>query len=83
VIEDAGGGNFAVGARTSWYPSVNAFNDRATFDLTFKVPKQYTLVGVGKEVKSWREGCRRSRSASRSTPFTTCWRQNPPASKSD
>lgn len=56
VIEDAGGGNFAVGARTSWYPSVNAFNDRATFDLTFKVPKSYTLVGVGREVKNWREG---------------------------
>jgi len=55
IIEDAGGGNFAVGARTSWYPSVNAFNDRATFDLTFKVPKSYTLVGVGKLVKSWRE----------------------------
>jgi carboxypeptidase family protein/peptidase M1-like protein len=56
VIEDAGGGNFAVGARTSWYPSANAFNDRATFDLTFKVPNRYTLVGVGKQVKSWREG---------------------------
>jgi hypothetical protein len=55
VVEDAGGGNFAVGARTSWYPSVNAFNDRATFDLVFKVPKQYTLVGVGKLVKEWRE----------------------------
>lgn len=50
VLEDAGGGTFAVGARTSWYPSVNAFNDRATFDLTFKVPKRYTLVGVGKKV---------------------------------
>lgn len=56
VIEDEGGGNFAVGARTSWYPSVNAFNDRATFDLTFKVPKQYTLVGVGKQVKEGKEG---------------------------
>jgi hypothetical protein len=56
VVQDAGGGNFAVGARTSWYPSVNAFNDRATFDLTFKVPKQYTLVGVGKLTKEWREG---------------------------
>ena len=56
VVEDAGGGNFAVGARTSWYPSANAFNDRATFDLTFKVPNRYTLVGVGKLVKSWREG---------------------------
>lgn len=56
VIADAGGGNFAVGARDSWYPSVNAFNDRATYDLTFKVPNRYTLVGVGKLVKSWREG---------------------------
>jgi hypothetical protein len=56
VIEDAGGGNFAVGARTSWYPSVNAFNDRATFDLTFKVPNKYTLVGVGKQVKEGKEG---------------------------
>jgi hypothetical protein len=56
VIEDAGGGNFAVGARTSWYPSVNAFTDRATYDLTFKVPKKYSLVGVGKLVKSWTEG---------------------------
>lgn len=55
VVQDAGGGNFAVGARTSWYPSVNAFNDRATFDLTFKVPKKYTLVGVGKMVKEWPE----------------------------
>jgi len=55
VVEDAGGGSFSVGARTSWYPSVNAFNDRATFDLTFKVPNKYTLVGVGKLVKEWRE----------------------------
>src|SRR5260370_1356063 len=55
VIESAGNGIFAVGARTSWYPSLNTFNDRATFDLTFRVPKQYTLVGVGKLVKQWRE----------------------------
>jgi len=56
VLEDAGNGNFSVGARTSWYPSVNSFNDRATFDLIFKVPKRYTVVGVGKLVKQWREG---------------------------
>ncbi|HZF40174.1 MAG TPA: M1 family aminopeptidase, partial [Blastocatellia bacterium] len=36
--------------------SVNSFNDRATFDLTFKVPKQYSLVSVGKMVKDWQEG---------------------------
>jgi hypothetical protein len=56
VIEKEGSGNFSVGARTSWYPSLNAFADRATYDLTFKVPKQYTLVGVGKLDKEWREG---------------------------
>ncbi|MCI0661217.1 MAG: carboxypeptidase regulatory-like domain-containing protein [Acidobacteria bacterium] len=56
VIEDAGGGNFAVGARTSWYPSVNAFNDRATFNLTFTVSNKFTLVGVGKLVKEAKEG---------------------------
>ena len=49
VLQDAGGGNFAIGARTSWYPNVNTFKDRATFDLTFKVPKQFTLVSVGKK----------------------------------
>lgn len=56
VLIDAGGGNFAVLARTSWYPSVNSFKDRATFDLTFKVPKKYTLVSVGKRVKEWPDG---------------------------
>ncbi|HWZ32325.1 MAG TPA: M1 family aminopeptidase [Bryobacteraceae bacterium] len=56
VLEDEGGGNFAVGARTSWYPSLNSFLDRATYDLTFKVPKQYTLVSVGRMVKEWKEG---------------------------
>jgi hypothetical protein len=55
VIHKSGGGNFSVGARTSWYPSVNAFTDRATYDLTFKVPNRYTLVSVGKLVKEWRE----------------------------
>jgi hypothetical protein len=56
VLENQGGGNFSVQYRTSWYPSVNSFKDRATFDLTFKIPKQYSLVGVGKMVKQWQEG---------------------------
>jgi hypothetical protein len=55
VITDAGQGNYAVGARTSWYPSLNTFLDRATYDLTFKVPKQFTLIGVGKLMRDWRE----------------------------
>src|SRR5262249_3057175 len=40
----------------SWYPSVNAFADRATYDLTFKVPRDYTVVSVGKLSKEWQEG---------------------------
>ena len=51
VIVNEGGGNFAVGARESWYPSMNAFRDHAMYDLTFHVPKQYTLVSVGKLVE--------------------------------
>lgn len=50
VIRNEGGGNFAVGARESWYPSLNSFRDHAMYDLTFHVPKQYTLVSVGKLV---------------------------------
>ncbi|MFN7998123.1 MAG: M1 family aminopeptidase [Bryobacteraceae bacterium] len=55
VIEKAGSGTFWVGARESWYPSLNAFTDRALYDLTFKVPKQYTLVAVGNLEKEWKE----------------------------
>ena len=60
VVHNAGGGNFSVGARTSWYPSMNAFRDHSRFHLIFKVPKQYTLLSVGNLVKQWTEqdyGC--------------------------
>ncbi len=55
VVEKAGGGTFHVMARESWYPNANAFGEHSTFDLTFKVPKRYTLVSVGKLVKEWKE----------------------------
>jgi hypothetical protein len=55
VLNNQGGGNFSVGARTAWYPSLNAFLDRATYDLVFKVPKVYTLVSIGKLVKESKE----------------------------
>src|SRR5262249_18326512 len=56
VLESQGSGNFSVRYRSSWYPSVSSFKDRATFDLTFKIPKQNSLVSVGKMVKEWQEG---------------------------
>lgn len=56
VIHDEGGGNFSVGARSSWYPNVNSFLDHATYDLKFRVPKRYTLVSVGKLVSESKAG---------------------------
>ena len=56
VIRDEGGGNFSVGARSSWYPNVNTFHDHAAYDLKFRVPKQYTLISVGKLVAESKDG---------------------------
>ncbi len=47
VLEEAGEGSYYVGARTSWYPNLNGFGERALYDLTFKVPRRYTVVSVG------------------------------------
>jgi aminopeptidase N len=55
VVHKEGGGNFSVQARESWYPNVNTFRDHATYDLTFRVPKRFTLVSVGRLEKSWTE----------------------------
>lgn len=56
VIQDEGGGNFSVGARSSWYPNVNSFLDHATYDLKFRVPKRYTMVSVGTLVSESKDG---------------------------
>ena len=56
VIRNEGRGNYSVGARENWYPAVSVFRDRATYDVTFHVPKGLTLVGVGKMVSEKREG---------------------------
>ena len=55
VLHKAGGGNFNVQVRENWYPNVNTFHDHARYDLTFRAPKQYTLVGVGTLEKEWTE----------------------------
>ncbi len=48
VLEIAGEGTFYVGARTAWYPNLNGFGERATYDLTFRVPHHYKVISVGK-----------------------------------
>jgi hypothetical protein len=47
VLQEAGEGSFYVGARTSWYPNLNGFGERALYDLTFKVPRKYKVISVG------------------------------------
>jgi len=48
VLAEAGEGSFYVRARTSWYPNLNGFGERALYDLTFKVPRRYKVISVGK-----------------------------------
>ncbi len=52
-LRNAGTGNYVLVSRTNWYPNnqSSAFLDRATFDLKFRYPKQYMLVGVGELVE--------------------------------
>ena len=56
VVRNEGRGNYAVGARTCWYPASAAFHDRATYDLLFRVPRGFTLVSVGNLVSQSRDG---------------------------
>ena len=58
VLEDAGDGNFTVGARTSWYANAGSFYvEPAMFDLTFRFPAGKTqIIAVGEEASSKDEG---------------------------
>lgn len=49
ALIDAGGGNYYLGPRETWYPNNGfmEFGDRARFDMTFRYPKSRTLIGTG------------------------------------
>lgn len=34
-------------ARSSWYPNLNGFGEKALYDLTFKVPRKNRIISVG------------------------------------
>ncbi|MGI8469352.1 MAG: M1 family metallopeptidase [Pyrinomonadaceae bacterium] len=55
ALLSAGTGNFILNpsARSTWYPNNGGtqFGDRATFDITFRYPKQFIMVGVGELVE--------------------------------
>ena len=59
VLNDAGDGNFTVGARTWWYPNVGVFTDLATYEMRFDTPQKFAIVGVGEEIDNRVEGERR------------------------
>ncbi|TET24154.1 MAG: hypothetical protein E3J78_01605, partial [Candidatus Cloacimonadota bacterium] len=42
-------GNFYINSSVFWYPRIS--RTRATYDLTFKTPKQYEFVTIGKKLK--------------------------------
>ena len=48
VLGQAGDGSFYVRARSSWYPNLNGFSEHVTYDLTYKVPRRYKVISVGK-----------------------------------
>ncbi|HEY2090871.1 MAG TPA: M1 family aminopeptidase [Thermoanaerobaculia bacterium] len=56
VMQDAGDGNYTVGARESWYPNVGAFREPTMFEMTFRYPQQNQIVAVGKETENRVEG---------------------------
>ena len=61
VLNDAGDGNFTVGARDSWYPNVGSFRQPADFRLTFRLPLngRNQIVATGDESENKVEGDQR------------------------
>jgi hypothetical protein len=55
AVINAGFGNYFPVARADWYPNTK-FGDYATYDLTFHIPKNLTMVATGIPGKSYVEG---------------------------
>ncbi len=57
AVLDSGGGNFTLGAgaRANWYPNAT-FGDRATYEMTFRMPKDLVMVATGQLLSEVREG---------------------------
>ncbi len=50
IIHQQGAGLYYVGARSSWYPSFGAFDDRTNFHLHFLSPKKFKFVATGHQL---------------------------------
>ncbi|HJW95491.1 MAG TPA: M1 family aminopeptidase [Thermoanaerobaculia bacterium] len=69
VLDDAGDGNYTVNARMSWYPNFGTFDDTAMYDLTFRTPQKFQVVGVGEEISNKVEGDTRIAEWKSTTPL--------------
>jgi peptidase M1-like protein len=58
AVINVGGGNYFPVARDDWYPNTT-FGDYATYELTFRVPKQLTMVATGLPGRNYVEGDQR------------------------
>jgi len=56
VLENAGDGNFTITRRQNWYPNVGTFTDLATYELRFRTPQKFEIVGVGDQIENRVEG---------------------------
>ncbi len=52
ILDEDGPKVYQVRGRTNWYPNVGTFDDRATYDLRFRVPEGHTVISVGEHVKN-------------------------------
>lgn len=54
ALSDEGGQNYTLVARSNWYPNTT-FGDRATWEMTLRVPKGLTLVATGQPLGDERQ----------------------------
>lgn len=52
VLVDDGSKIYQVRGRTNWYANLGALRDRATYELTFRVPTGSTVIAVGEPVST-------------------------------
>ncbi len=57
IVEELGGGNYAVKQRVLWFPSVCSYRrDPARFVMKYSVPEKNVLLSSGRLVRRWNEG---------------------------
>ncbi len=69
IVDRSGTGGVYIKNSTGWYPRYGGREHKASFDLTFHVPKQYKLVSVGERLSDEKHGGIRTSRWQTSTPI--------------